>query len=531
MDTYRWGGGRWGAEKIIGFDVHLDETTPHIHIQTIPIAKTKARGRASVKYVHKSDKSRILSQKEWKKLPEEIRCDFTRTEVERRERECVSYARVWGEDKYAVGKTYYQMHTDYHDEVGWKYGLERGDDIAMLPQEEQRERVHKNKAVLEAERRVKDAVINAKAENEQLRQQKDRIEQETKEAEQRKQSAEGKLAGLEEYAKASDIKEEDLIIPQLNTNPLVRKAVEAILEELDKPIPIWGGQKEWREERKTAVREILTDLQTELMQAKEMQKQDILRLGKSLYQQARKNIHTIIEENKQLRKANERLTVENNGLKEKISTMDDTAISNLHKQKDEEIKALQIECNRANAHATKSDNMATREHQRAENAESQIQAMMAIPEIKEMWEGIQRNMKVFWRQINKWIEEGVAAIRDYAEGKDNDYQPKAGNVVAWGIIAKAFECGLNPTDEKQRRVATAYLLEKVSWTGISSEFKIDLTATRTRQLSDAMTVPKDLMANLLLAAGGRGGISTGGGGSNSELTNWDGTKKRNGWGR
>ena len=44
-----------------------------------------------------------------------------------------------------------------------------------------------------------------------------------------------------------------------------------------------------------------------------------------------------------------------------------------------------------------------------------------------------------------------------------------------------------------------------------------------------MTVTKDLMANLLLAAGGRGGISIGGG-SNDELTNWDGTKKKTGWG-
>ncbi|MCR4916426.1 MAG: hypothetical protein K6A96_11790 [Prevotella sp.] len=34
------------------------------------------------------------------------------------------------------------------------------------------------------------------------------------------------------------------------------------------------------------------------------------------------------------------------------------------------------------------------------------------------------------------------------------------------------------------------------------------------------------MANLLLAAGGRSGISTGGGGSNGELTNWDGTMKK-----
>lgn len=65
----------------------------------------------------------------------------------------------------------------------------------------------------------------------------------------------------------------------------------------------------------------------------------------------------------------------------------------------------------------------------------------------------------------------------------------------------------------------------MSWTGISSNFKIDLIANHTRQLCDAMTTPKDLMENLLLAAGGRGG-----GGSNSELTNWDGTKKKTGWG-
>ena len=73
-------------------------------------------------------------------------------------------------------------------------------------------------------------------------------------------------------------------------------------------------------------------------------------------------------------------------------------------------------------------------------------------------------------------------------------------------------------------MATAYLLEKVSWTGITDP-KANLTALRTRQLCDAMMVTKDLMENLLLAAGGRGG-----GGSNSELTNWDGTKKKTGWG-
>ena len=60
--------------------------------------------------------------------------------------------------------------------------------------------------------------------------------------------------------------------------------------------------------------------------------------------------------------------------------------------------------------------------------------------------------------------------------------------------------------------------------------KIALTTPRTRYLCDAMTVSKDLMANLLLATGGRGSVGTGGGGSNSELANWDGIMKKTGWG-
>ena len=550
LDTYRWACDRWGAENIIGFDVHLDETTPHIHIQTIPVAKTKARGRASAKYVHKDDKSRILSQKEWKKLPEEIRSNFVRTKVERREKESVSYARVWGKDKYAVGDTYYQMHTDYYNEVGHKYGLERGDDIAMLPSEERRERVHKNKAVLEAERQAKDAIVRVQMENERLEGQKekmasevqdmrkqkdcleernDKLEGEIQNMEQHKEKLEGNISQLEDYAAALDIKEEDLIVPTLNTNPLVKEAWDDIKEELSRPIPAFG-QKEWREERRKAIKTILTDLQTALMEAKEAHNKDILKLGKSLYHKAMQKASAIIEQNKQLQKENGRLTEENDVLRKRIASIDENAITRLRDKKDAEIKELQERVGKAESEAVRSGNKAYSEHQRAENAESQVREMLGILEIKEIWESIQQNKEAFRKQIDKWIKDGVAAIKDYADGKDNDFQPEQGNAVAWGIIAKAFEYGLDPADEKQRRMAAAYLLEKVSWTGISSDFKISLTVSRTQQLCDAMTVTKDLMTNLLLAAGGRGGISTGGGGSNSELTNWDGTKKNTGWG-
>ena len=549
LDTYHWACDRWGAENIIGFDVHLDETTPHIQIQTIPVAKTKSRGRASAKYVHKDDKSKVLSHKEWKKLPEEIRSNFVRTEDERREKESVSYASVWGKDKYAVGNTYKQMHTDYYNEVGHKYGLERGDDIAMLPGEERRDRVHKSKAVLEAERQAKDAiaknqmenerlegqkekmageVLGMKKEKESLKEQNDKLEGEIHNKEQHKEKLEGNISQLEDYAAALDIKEEDLIVPTLKTDPLVKDAWDAIKEELGKPIPAFG-QKEWREERRKAIKGILTNMQTALMQAKDVQKQDILKLGKALYNKAMQNVRAIIEQNKQLQKENARLTEENDVLRKRIASMDENAITRLREKKDAEIKELQGRLGKAESEAVRSGNKAYSERQRAENAENQVREMLSIPEIKEIWENFQQNKKTFLEQIDKWIKDGVAAIRNYADGKDNDFLPKQGNAVAWGIIAMAFRYGLDPTDEKQRRMATAYLLEKVPWTGMS-EFKAGLTVSRTRQLCDAMTVSKGLMANLFLAAGGRGGISTGGGGSNGELTNWDGTKKKTGWG-
>lgn len=549
MDTYHWACDRWGAENIIGFDVHLDETTPHIQIQTIPVAKTKARGRASVKYVHKDDKSKVLSHKEWKKLPEEIRSNFIRTEDERREKESVSYASVWGKDKYAVGKTYYQMHTDYYNEVGRKYGLERGDDIAMLPGEERRERVHKSKDVLEAERQAKEAIIKSQMEHERLEGQKekmagevqdmkrqkesleeqnDKLESAIQNKEQHKEKLEGNISQLEDYAAALDIKEEDLIVPTLKTDPLVKDAWNAIKEELGKPIPAFG-QKEWREERRKAIKVILTEMQTALMQAKEAQKGDILKLGKALYNKAMQNVRAIIEQNKQLLKENDRLTEENDVLRKRIASMDENAIIRLRNQKDAEIKNLHERLDKAESETVRSGNMAYSEHQRADEAKSQIKEMLDIPEIKKIWGCIQQNKKAFWQQIEQRIGNAITAIRDYAFSKYNDFQPKEGNTVAWGIVAEAFKRGLDPTDDKQRKTATNHLLEKVSWSGMTP-FKADLTATRTRQLCDAMTVTKDLMANLLLAAGGRSGISIGGGGSNGELTNWDGTKKRNGWG-
>lgn len=372
-------------------------------------------------------------------------------------------------------------------------------------------------------------VQDMKIQKEHLEEQKDKLEGEIQNKEQHKERLEGNISQLEDSAAALDIKEEELIVPTLNTNPLVKNAWNDIKEELSKSIPAFG-QKEWREERRKAIKTILTYLQTALMEAKEAHNKDILKLGKSLYHKAMQKAIAIIEQNKQLQKENGRLTKENDVLRKRIASIDENAITRLRDKKDAEIKELQERVCKAESEAVRSGNKAYSEHQRAENAESQVREMLDIPEIKEIWESIKQNKGAFRKQIDKWIKDGVAAIRNYADGKDYDFQTEQGNAVAWGIIAKAFEYDLDPTDEKQRKMAATYLLEKVSWTGIASDFKISLTVSRTQQLCDVMTVSKDLMSSLLLAAGGRGGICSGGGGSNGELTNWDGTKKNTGWG-
>ena len=529
MDTYLWACERWGAENIIGFDVHCDETTPHINIQTIPVAKTKTRGRASIKYVHKDNSSKMLSHKEWKKLPEENRCDFIKTEVERREKECVSYARVWGADKYEVGRTYYQMHTDYHDKVGYKYGLERGDDFATLTDEEQRERVHKDKAVLEAERLARESIEQSKLEKVEIERRKNRIADEVQEAEQRKDKAERELANLEAYIKATNVTRENLLVPSLKTNPFVMDAYKAIIDELSKPIP-FNGHKVWREERKTAIKRILTDLQDHLFEAKEAQKKDILNLGQSLYDKAMKDARAIILQNQQLQKTNELVAAENSRLKEKISTMDETAISKLRKEKDEEITRLKAERDKALSNEIHSNNMASRERQRADNAERQLYEILSIPEIKGLWDTIQQNRRAFWQQVDRWIGDAKTAIYNFAKShSQHDFMADDRNFISWGIIAEALRNNLDAANAEQRMKATELLLDDISWKG-TTDVMSDLTMKRTRQLCEDMNVTKELMQGLLLAAGGRGTITYGGGGTDNALTNWDGTKKRNGWG-
>lgn len=87
-DVYDWCAKRYGQENIIGFQVHLDESSPHIHALIVPVGQRAKSG-----------------------------C------------ECVMWSAKFGKSRYEYGHILREMHTSLYEEVGSKYGLERGDSI------------------------------------------------------------------------------------------------------------------------------------------------------------------------------------------------------------------------------------------------------------------------------------------------------------------------------------------------------------------------------------------------------------------
>lgn len=87
-DVYDWCANRYGLENIVGFQIHLDESSPHIHALIVPVGIRPKSGR-----------------------------------------ECVMWSAKFGKDRFEYGRILKEMHTSLYEDVGSKYGLERGDSI------------------------------------------------------------------------------------------------------------------------------------------------------------------------------------------------------------------------------------------------------------------------------------------------------------------------------------------------------------------------------------------------------------------
>ncbi|MCD8313041.1 MAG: plasmid recombination protein [Bacteroidales bacterium] len=88
MDSYRWCCEQFGRENVIGFQVHLDEKSPHCHALVVPVGR---KGKA------KSER--------------------------------VMWSAKFGKDGNGYKAALHAMHTSLYETVSRKYGLERGDSI------------------------------------------------------------------------------------------------------------------------------------------------------------------------------------------------------------------------------------------------------------------------------------------------------------------------------------------------------------------------------------------------------------------
>lgn len=162
-ETYFFACRRWGKDNIIGAEVHLDETTPHMHLLMVPVAERKNRGRASTRYERIDDPSKTIKKKEYDSLSDLEKRQYR--PVSKKSKATVSYSGVFG-DNYAERKEYMKkLHTDYYKEIGWRYGLERGDDLDLLTPEERRQRKHLGK---DKYHEVKEAEKTAKAKTQEV---------------------------------------------------------------------------------------------------------------------------------------------------------------------------------------------------------------------------------------------------------------------------------------------------------------------------------------------------------------------------
>lgn len=507
LDTYRFACEKWGEENVVGFDVHCDETSIHAHVQTVPVEQVKKRGRIGSKYIHKDNPEKVLSTKEWRALPKEERDNYTKSEVAKGVVERVSYAKVWGERAKDKSQYLSQLHTDYYNKVGHKYGLARGFSYDELSEEEKRGRKHKNKVVLEAERQAKVA-----------------------------------LDKVEKYAVLATIDKKELTIPFLNIKVPVQEAMNAVKKELAIPIPTIIGQKAWREERMTNINAAIKALVAAINAERDKQNEDVRKSVNKTYTYYMQNLNKQIEENRLLRAENDTLKTENNKVKQRISQLDEKAVERV---------TTQLVYAKEELASVKSYNTTLMEMYN--DLKARWNAIWQEPEMTDAWRRVEarkeKDAEEKARQeaeakresmarqnryigvLDKFIHEGHEALSSFAKTDRVNFNEKESAFIYYGIMASAVKHNIGLDSKASIESAAKSFLSGMSWCGFTN-FKQEcvtswtkLFATNEVQFTDnaidnflTFVDHMSCSADTYVSLGGSNGCA-------DQLTNWDGTQK------
>ena len=507
LDTYRFACEKWGEENVIGFDVHCDETSIHAHVQTVPVEQVRKRGRIGSKYIHKDNPEKVLSTKEWRALPKEERDNYTKSEAAKGVVERVSYAKVWGERAKDKSQYLSQLHTDYYNKVGHKYGLARGFSYDELSEEEKRGRKHKNKVVLEAERQAKVA-----------------------------------LDKVEKYAVLATIDKKELTIPLLNIKAPVQEAMNAVKKELAIPIPTIIGQKAWREERTTNINDAIKALVAAVNAERDKQNEGVRKSVNMTYTYYMQNLNKQIEENKSLRAENDALKTENNKVKQRISQLDEKAVERV---------TTQLVCAKEELASAKRYNTTLMEMYN--DLKARWNAIWQEPEMTDAWRRVEARKEEDAKEkarkeaeakreslarqnryigvLDKFIHEGHEALSSFAKTDRVNFNEKESTSIYYGIMASAVKHNIGLDSKACIESAAKSFLSGMSWKGFT-DFKQEcvtswtkLFATNEVQFTDnaidnflTFVDHMSCSADTYVSLGGSNGCA-------DQLTNWDGTQK------
>lgn len=507
LDTYRFACEKWGEENVIGFDVHCDETSIHAHVQTVPVEQVRKRGRIGSKYIHKDNPEKVLSTKEWRALPKEERDNYTKSEAAKGVVERVSYAKVWGERAKDKSQYLSQLHTDYYNKVGHKYGLARGFSYDELSEEEKRGRKHKNKVVLEAERQAKVA-----------------------------------LDKVEKYAVLATIDKKELTIPLLNIKAPVQEAMNAVKKELAIPIPTLIGQKTWREERVANIYAAIKALVAAINAERDKQNEDVRKSVNKTYTYYMQNLNKQIEENKSLRAENDALKTENNKVKQRISQLDENAVERV---------TTQLVCAKEELASAKSYNTTLMEMYN--DLKARWNAIWQEPEMTDAWKRVEarkaKETKEKARQeaeakresmarqnryigvLDKFIHEGHEALSSFAKTDRVNFNDKESASIYYGIMASAVKHNIGLDSKASIESAAKRFLSDMSWHGFT-DFKQECVTNWTKLFAtNEVQFTNNAIDNFLtfvdhMSCSADTYVSLGGSnGCADQLTNWDGTQK------
>lgn len=507
LDTYRFACEKWGEENVIGFDVHCDETSIHAHVQTVPVEQVRKRGRIGSKYIHKDNPEKVLSTKEWRALPKEERDNYTKSEAAKGVVERVSYAKVWGERAKDKSQYLSQLHTDYYNKVGHKYGLARGFSYDELSKEEKRGRKHKNKVVLEAERQAKVA-----------------------------------LDKVEKYAVLATIDKKELTIPLLNIKAPVQEAMNAVKKELAIPIPTIIGQKAWREERTTNINDAIKALVAAVNAERDKQNEGVRKSVNMTYTYYMQNLNKQIEENKSLRAENDALKTENNKVKQRISQLDEKAVERV---------TTQLVYAKEELASAKSYNTTLMEMYN--DLKARWNAIWQEPEMTDAWRRLEvrkeREAKEKARQeaeakresmarqnryigvLDKFIHEGHEALSSFAKTDRVNFNEKESASIYYGIMASAVKHNIGLDSKASIESAAKRFLSDMSWHGFT-DFKQECVTNWTKLFAtNEVQFTNNAIDNFLtfvdhMSCSADTYVSLGGSnGCADQLTNWDGTQK------